>query len=213
MQFTRIRFASAAGLLLFLTACSQTSSSTSQSATTTSASPSANAAQGAGTSTAASAPVQASPFRTTATIRELMDSTVDPAADGLWDSVAIIYTKKGIEDHRPRTDEEWKAVRRHAITLIESMNLVIMEGRHAALPGTPAGEGELTPDQADQKIAANRAALVQFAHALGDSAQKALDAIDKKDANALLEAGGDIDEACEVCHVTFWYPNQKIPTG
>jgi len=142
-----------------------------------------------------------------------MDSTVDPAADGLWDSVAIIYTKKGIEDHRPHTDEEWKAVRRHAVTLIESMNLVVMEGRHVALPGTPVGEGELTPDQADQKIAANRAALVQFARALGDSAQKALQAIDKKDANALLEAGGDIDEACEVCHVTFWYPNQKIPTG
>jgi hypothetical protein len=93
------------------------------------------------------------------------------------------------------------------------MNLVVMEGRHAAPPGTAPGEGELTPAEIDQRIGANRAALVGFAKGLRVSAAKALVAIDKKDAAALLDAGGDIDEACEVCHVTFWYPNQKVPTN
>lgn len=140
-----------------------------------------------------------------------MDSTVDPAADGLWDSVAVTSTRKGVDEHQPRTDEEWAAVRRHAVTLMESMNLVVMNGRRAAPPGTKAAEGELTPDEIDQHIAANRGALVGFAKALRATAAKALTAVDKKDVPGLFEAGGEIDEACEACHVTFWYPNQKIP--
>jgi len=142
-----------------------------------------------------------------------MDSTVDPAADGLWNSVASISSKAGMEEKQPRTDEEWAAVRRHAITLMESMNLVVMKGRHAAPPGTQAEEGELTPDEIEQHIAANREALVSFAKALRASVQGALSAIDKKDVAGLFKSGGDIDEACESCHVVFWYPNQKVPTS
>src|SRR5262249_22452516 len=115
-------------------------------------------------------------------------------------------------EHKPRTAEEWLDVRRKAITLMESMNLVVMDGRHAAPPGTQPNEGELTPAQIDEQLAANHAAFVGFAHGLRAAAQKALTAIDNKDTGALLEAGGDIDEACEACHVTFWYPNQKLPT-
>ena len=152
-----------------------------------------------------------SPFEITATIRELMDSIVDPAADGLWDSVAVTSTRKGMEEKQPRTDEEWAAVRRHAVTLMESMNLVVMQGRHAAPPGTKAALGELESEEIDHKIAANRGALIGFAKALRATAGKALTAIDKKDVDGLFAAGSEIDEACEACHVTFWYPNSKYP--
>ena len=27
--------------------------------------------------------------------------------------------------------------------------------------------------------------------------------------NGLLAAGGDLDEACEACHLEYWYPGQK----
>jgi cytochrome c556 len=54
---------------------------------------------------------------------------------------------------------------------------------------------------------------VAFAHALQDAAGSALAAIDKRDANALLEAGGDLDEACESCHKRFWYPGSPTPPG
>jgi hypothetical protein len=151
------------------------------------------------------------PFEITATIRELMDSTVDPAADGLWDSVAVTSTDKGVEETQPKTDADWAAVRRHAVTLMESMNLVVMKGRHAAPPGTKAALGELSPAEIDQHIDVNRGALIGFAKALRATAQKALTAIDKKDVQGLFEAGSNIDEACEACHVTFWYPNQRVP--
>ena len=42
--------------------------------------------------------------------------------------------------------------------------------------------------------------------ALQDSLKPALDAIDKKDPQALFEAGEQIDETCENCHQVFWYP-------
>jgi len=153
-----------------------------------------------------------SPFLVTATIKELMDSTVDPSADALWDSVAISYSMQGTDQRQPRTEDDWRAVRRHAITLLEATNLLVIDGRHAAPQGTHPGEGELAPDEIDRRIAANRDAFIQFAHGLHATAAKALEAIDRKDPEALLQAGGDIDEACEACHVTYWYPDQKITT-
>src|SRR5499427_7925639 len=54
----------------------------------------------------------AADFRTTATIKDIMDSVVDPSADFIWDSVSTIVTRKGTEERRPRTDMEWKEVRR-----------------------------------------------------------------------------------------------------
>jgi hypothetical protein len=151
----------------------------------------------------------ASPMIVTATIKELMDSTVDPAADGLWEAVSTSYTFEGVDDRQPRTEDEWMAVRRHAITLIEAVNLIVMQGRHAAPAGTMPNRGELTPEEIDRRIEGTRPVFVQLAHGLRETAVSALQAIDKRDASALLDAGGRIDGACEACHMTYWYPNQR----
>jgi len=147
------------------------------------------------------------PLQIVATIRELMDSVVDPAADALWDSVSTTYTEKGVDDHQPRTDEDWQAVRRHAMALSESMNLLIMD-RHAAPAGTRPGLGELTPGEIEKLIASTRPAFVDLARGLQETALQALAAADRKDPQALLKIGAQIDAACEACHVTYWYPNQ-----
>lgn len=39
---------------------------------------------------------------------------------------------------------------------------------------------------------------------------KTLAAIDAKDADRLFQLGGEIDAACEACHVVFWYPPDLI---
>lgn len=142
----------------------------------------------------------------TATLKELMDSTVDPAADGLWDSVSEVSTAEGVVQHRPRTDEEWKAVRRHAITLVEAMNLVLIPGRRAAPAGTKPGLGELDPGEIDRRIEQSRPGFIAMANAVRGTAMQALAAIDRRDVDALFTVGGDIDAACEACHLTFWYP-------
>ena len=152
------------------------------------------------------------PFRLTASIRELMDSEVDPAADFIWGSVASISTRAGLEERQPHSDEEWLEVRRHAITLIEATNLLIMNGRRVSATYVPAaGAGELDTNQAQQKIDANREVFVLLAQRLQDTGLQTLAAIDAKNPEQVFELGGAIDEACESCHVTFWYPNLTLP--
>ena len=55
-------------------------------------------------------------YRPTSTIKDIMDSMVDPSADYMWDSVATIISDKGIEERQPRTPKEWAEIRRKAIT-------------------------------------------------------------------------------------------------
>ena len=77
-------------------------------------------------------------FLPKASIRELMDAQVDPAADAIWDSVVITITAAGEDDRQPRTEAEWQAVRRSAITLIEATNLLMIDRRRIAPASAPA---------------------------------------------------------------------------
>src|SRR5258708_11442996 len=69
------------------------------------------------------------PYKPVADVKQLMQGVVDPSADGVWQSVAIIFTKNHVEERRPRTQKEWEAVRAHAMTLAEAGNLLMMPGR------------------------------------------------------------------------------------
>lgn len=151
------------------------------------------------------------PFMVTATIKDLMDSEVDPSADYLWESVATTVTRAGIDERQPRTDEDWKMVRRSAITLVEATNLLVMEGRHVAKPGEKSENPgiELGPEEIQKIIDSDRASFVKFAHALHDAGMQALTAIDARNVEGLLNAGEVIDTACENCHLKYWYPDSE----
>jgi hypothetical protein len=162
---------------------------------------------------AAAAPTARLPAGLTpeASVLDLMLDFIDPNADDLWASVATISTKKGVEERRPRTDAEWKTARRRALTLAEAANLLVLDGRQVAHAGQqleePGGEGDYTPAQAQAEIDKDRSSFAGFAAVLQESSRDLLAAIDKRDVEAFLEAGGELDEACESCHRRFWYPN------
>lgn len=161
------------------------------------------------TSREAPSPVKtATPFNPVATIQDIMDAEVDPSADALWDAVAFVSSAAGVEDRHPRTDEDWKAARRSAITLVESANLLAMEGRRVAVGNAVASEGEPDARQIQLHLDATLGSFQQFARALQVASQTALTAIDKHDVKGLMDAGGGIDTACESCHVVYWYPNE-----
>src|SRR4030095_7555949 len=87
---------------------------------------------------AAPAPAPALPppdYTPTATIKDIMQSVVDPNADVVWLSVTTVQSAKGTVDTAPKTDEEWAKVRHGAIALTEAGNLLIVPGRHVARPG------------------------------------------------------------------------------
>jgi cytochrome c556 len=150
-------------------------------------------------------------FRLTGTIKEIMDSVVDPSADVLWDSVSTTINREGTTEKQPRTDEEWKSVRRSAVALVEATNLLVIEGRRMAPEGDKSENPdiELAPEQMQKLMDADRGAWVKNAHGLHDAAMVALQAIDKKDVKGLMDAGETIDAACENCHKQYWYPDQK----
>jgi hypothetical protein len=156
--------------------------------------------------TVAQGSAPATPFLVKTSIREIMDAEVDPEADALWDAVAFTSTLQGNHEERPETPEQWQALRRHAITLLEATNLIIMPGRRIAPPGLALPPGELDPAVLQRKLEANPAQFAAYAQVLRGLALQAIDAVDAKDPEKLFELGGAIDAACESCHLVFWYP-------
>jgi len=120
------------------------------------------------------------PFQVTASMKDLMLNVLDPAADGLWDSVGTIITLEGTFEKFPTTDDEWAGVRASALQLAESGNLLM-------LPARSNGSPEWIKD----------------AQALIATSGRALKAIEAKDKDALFTIGGDIYDVCTSCHSKF----------
>jgi hypothetical protein len=152
-------------------------------------------------------------YRPTATIKDLMDAEVDYNADWLWDAVSTEESAQGVVDRRPKTDDDWKEARNHAIALLEASNLLQMPGRAVAKPGEKSENPgiEEGPEEIKALMDADRASWVNYAHGLYDSTKLLLDAIDKKDADQMLDLGDQLDQACEKCHMHYWYPHQFDP--
>jgi len=152
-------------------------------------------------------------YRVVATIKDLMDSEVDPSADFIWNSVSTTVGPQGSVTKAPRNNDEWKEVRRRAITLLEATNLLIMPGRHVAKPGEKADNPkvESPPEEIEAMINKDRASWNKRVQALFDSTLETLKTIDDKDAEGLFNISNKIDAACESCHKKYWYPNDPGP--
>jgi hypothetical protein len=150
-----------------------------------------------------------------ASIQELMTSIVDPSADALWEAVSSETTANGVKEQQPRTEQEWQAVRNHALVLIEAARLLGVPGRAVTKPGKTLEDAHVTGISGGPEIQAHIDATSPLFQAraaeLGESAQAALAAIEAKDPARLLAAGGKIDQACERCHMVYWYPNAAQP--
>lgn len=150
-----------------------------------------------------------------ATLQELMLSVIDPNVDPIWNAVSTTVTQSGVEEKAPANDAAWAVLRQHAIALIEAGNLLQIPHREVAVVGstTSIHPVEQDPKAIQQLIENNQADFSRKAVALQSAAKFALIAIDKKDAEGLLKAGEGIEKACEACHSTYWYPNDKRPVS
>ena len=154
-------------------------------------------------------------YEPTATIKDLMDSIVDPAADVVWGSVTTVSDGSGVLEKAPHSDAEWFDVRLGALRLVEASNLLLVPGRRAAAPGerSEAPGDELEPEEIDALMAKDRAGWNKRAKDLHDAALEALNAINAKNPQGIFEVGERIERACENCHTQYWYPNQRLPPG
>jgi hypothetical protein len=149
------------------------------------------------------------------TVQDIMQSIIDPSADVLWGASGAVVDKEGIHELAPKTQEEWVEPRRAAVRIIEAGNLLMMPGREAAPVGSKseAPGAELEPADITVLIKKKRKSFDAFAKALQGVGTEALRAIDGKDADLLLEVGARMENVCEGCHQTFWYPQEKAESS
>jgi hypothetical protein len=164
--------------------------------------------------TPAAAPALWGDLRPVVSVKELMRDMIDPVADNIFDAVRTEVTAKGTTETAPKTDEDWERVRIGAVTLAEGIYLLKVP-RPFAPPGdennsTGPEPPELSPAQITAKLEADPVLWNAKIEALRNVGREVLDVVKKKDVNALFDAGGDLDEACESCHIEYWYPGEKI---
>jgi hypothetical protein len=144
-------------------------------------------------------------------VKDLMESIVDPSADTLWGAAGTVIDQQGTQDMSPKTPEDWLNVRRAAVRILEGANLLMMRGREAAPVGTKseAPGVELEPAEIAGLIKKKRKSFDAFAKELQALGSEALRASEAKDVPLLEDVGGRMEAVCEGCHQTFWYPLDK----
>jgi hypothetical protein len=145
-------------------------------------------------------------------VKELMRDMIDPASDFVFDSVGTVISRKGVVETSPKTDADWEKIRVGAVTLAEGIYLLKVP-RAFAPPGdennsTGPDPEELSPAQITAKIEKDPVLWNAKIEALRNVGLEVMDIVKRKDVNELWDAGENLDQACESCHLQFWYPGE-----
>jgi hypothetical protein len=164
-----------------------------------------------------SAPPPASPplwgeMKPVVSVKELMRDMLDPVADNIFDAVSVVITKQGTVEKTPKTEEDWEKIRIGAVTLAEGVYLLKIPRPFAppeepVSPGVATGE-ELTPAQMKAKLEADPVLWNAKIEALRNVGLEVMDIVKRRDVNELWDASDNLDQACEGCHVAYWYPGE-----
>lgn len=119
-------------------------------------------------------------FSIVADVPELMLTIIEPAAEAYWDAVGWIDEESGTTELRPRTVEEWEAVRNAAFLIAESGNLLMMQER-----------------------ALDETAWIPMSQALIDVGREAIAAAESMDPLAVFNTGAEVYYVCTNCHATY----------
>ena len=140
---------------------------------------------------ATSAPAAAKPD---ATLLQLMRGILYPASN------VVFAAQEDLSKYTPRADPSaspnpltstyggWDAVENASLALAESSRLVLVTGRVCS-------NGKIAPVQ--------RADWKQFAAGLREAALKSYKAAQTKSTDNMLDAAGEVSEACAACHMVY----------
>lgn len=133
--------------------------------------------------TARQAPVVETPsieLTPVASVKQIMNGIVRPAATAVFVSVGTIISREGTEERAPQNEEEWEAVGNSAAALIEAGNLMLIGSR-----------------------AVDKGEWVKHSQAMIDAGKVALKAIEDKNIEQLFAAGETINISCDSCHLKY----------
>ena len=143
-------------------------------------------------------------------VKELMRDMIDPASDYIFDAVKIVTTKKGEVETTPKTDEDWAKLRIGATTIAEGVYLLKVPRPFAPKGDENNSSGpeatELSPAQIKAKLEKDPVLWNAKIEALRNVMKEVLDIVEKKKTAELWEASYNLDQACEGCHLEYWYP-------
>jgi hypothetical protein len=146
-------------------------------------------------------------------VKELMRDMIDPASDFVFDAVGTVLTKGKRIDKIPKTDADWDRIRIGAVTMAEGAYLLKIPR-----PFAPAGDennsagpepAELSPSQIKAKLLADPVLWNAKIEALRNVGLEVMEIVKRKDVNELWDAGENLDQACESCHLEYWYPGER----
>ncbi|MBN8830482.1 MAG: hypothetical protein J0G94_07580 [Sphingomonadales bacterium] len=113
-------------------------------------------------------------------MKEIMAHVFQFSGEGIWKWQGYINDEKGERSLFPKNDEEWEQAESAGLTLAELTNVLLLPGRRVDDP-------RWAKAVADVRAIALRAAK----------------AAENKDEEAFFNAGGELDTACESCHLAF----------
>jgi hypothetical protein len=122
------------------------------------------------------------------TVQQIMVGLVDPAADGIWNSVGSIVTPTSEETWAPSTDTDWRRLEGHARAIARGADALVDPIR---VNGRDDWAGP--------------------ARALRTASAAALAAAQRRDTAAIYAASEQLLDACQQCHKHYWLPTESAP--
>jgi len=159
------------------------------------------------------APVLWGDMKPVVSVKELMQYMLDPASDFIFDAVKIETTRKGTVERVPKTDADWEKIRVGAVTIAEGAYLLKVP-RPFAPPGDENNSkgpdaSELSPAQIKEKLERDPVLWNAKIEALRNVGLEVLEIVKTKKTAELWDASYNLDQACESCHIQYWYPGDK----
>jgi len=140
-------------------------------------------------------------------VKELMRDMIDPVSDNIFDAVKVETTRSGTVERVPKTDADWEKIRVGAVTLAEGIYLLKIP-RPFAPPGDENNSkgpdaSELSPAQIQAKLDADPVLWNAKIEALRNVGLEVLEIVKNRKVDELWEAGDNLDQACESCHIQY----------
>ena len=113
-------------------------------------------------------------------MHDFMAHLLTPASEVIWESSGYVITEEGEFSLEPTNEEEWERVLYGAKVITESASLLSIPSRSK-----------------------NRNEWIVFAGLLEGVGQKAFEAAERKDVDALFEIGAELYQVCVACHQVY----------
>ena len=113
-------------------------------------------------------------------MHDFMAHLLTPASEAIWESSGYVITEEGEFSLEPTNEEEWERVLYGAKVITESASLLSIPSRSK-----------------------NRNEWIVFAGLLEGVGQKAFEAAERKDVEALFEIGAELYQVCVACHQVY----------